>query len=209
MIDQLMIVEYKSLNLLQQEQFKNIYLNAFPANERRPVEQLLIDLNSGNYSIYLYLVEEKVVAIASIYTQKNHKLTLLDYFAVEAEQRGKGLGGVFFRGLVEVISGFNKTLLLEVEDPAFGGEFEQKKKRVQFYQKNGAALITNYNYILPDLDGMGQRTPMKIMIAPASAINSRDLEYFISGIFENLYFRSKDDQIYLANLENIPDELFY
>jgi GNAT superfamily N-acetyltransferase len=204
-----MIVEYKSLNLIQQEQFKNIYLNAFPANERRPIENLLNDLNSGNYSIYLYLAEEKVEALACIYTPKNHKLTLLDYFAVVAEQRGKGLGGVFFRNLIEIITGLDKTLLLEVEDPAFGDDAIQKTKRIQFYQKNGAALITNYHYILPDLDGMGQKTQMKIMFAPESAINSRDFEHFISDIFKNLYFRESKDQTLLINLENIPDQLTF
>ena len=204
-----MFVEYKSLNLIQQGQFKNIYLNAFPANELRPVEQLLNDLNSGNYSIYLYLVEDKVVALACIYTPKNHKLALLDYFAVIAEQRGKGLGGVFFQGLVEIITGLNKTLLLEVEDPAFGDDSIQKTKRIQFYLKNGAALITNYNYILPDLDGMGQKTQMKIMIAPALHFNSNEFKNFIKIIFKNLYFRESKDQTLLINLENIPDKLLF
>jgi GNAT superfamily N-acetyltransferase len=202
-----MFVEYKKLTQKQQEQFKNIYLNSFPANERRPVEQLLNDLNSGNYSIYLYLIEEKVEALACIYTPKNHKLTLLDYFAVGAEKRGKGLGGVFFRNLIELIAGLNKTLLLEVEDPAFGDDSIQKTKRIQFYQKNGAALITNYNYILPDLDGMGQKTQMKIMIAPALHINSNEIKNFIKIIFKNLYFRESKDQTLLINLENIPDQL--
>jgi len=204
-----MIIEYKLLNLIQQEQFKNIYLNAFPANERRPLEQLLDDLNSGNYSIYLYLVEEKVEAIACIYAPKNQKLTLLDYFAVVAEQRGKGLGGVFFQRLVEIISGLNKILILEVEDPDFGNDAIQKTKRIQFYQKNGAVLITNYNYLLPDLDGLGQKTQMRIMAAPESVFNSSDFKKFIKILFKNLYFRDSNDQTLLINLENIPDQFIY
>jgi GNAT superfamily N-acetyltransferase len=204
-----MILEYDSINREQQEQFKNIYLNSFPANELRPLEQLLNDLNAGNYSIYLYLTDEKVEALACMYAPKNHTLTLLDYFAVVAEQRGKGIGSIFFRSLVEIISGLNKTLILEVEDPAYGDDSIQKSKRIKFYQKNGAVLITNYNYILPDLDGLGQGTQMKIMIAPSSTLVSIDFKNFIKDIFENLYLRSENDQTLLINLGNIPNSLTY
>jgi len=203
------ILEYDSLKSEQQEQFKNIYLNSFPANERRPIEQLLNDLKAGNYSIYLYLTDEKVQALACIYAPKNHKLTLLDYFAVVAEQRGKGLGGIFLQSLVEIISGQNKILILEVEDPAFGDDIIQKSKRIKFYQKNGAVLITNYNYILPDLAGLGQSTQMKIMIAPSSTLLSIDFNNFIKDIFENLYLRSENDQTLLINLGNIPNTLLH
>jgi hypothetical protein len=179
-----MIVEYKTLNQKQQEEFKNIYLNSFPENERRPIERILKDLDAENYLIYLYIIEEKVVAFASVYAPQNFKLSLLDYFAVGAELRGKGLGGNLFRSMIGLISKLKRTLILEVEDPSFGDDAISKAKRIQFYQNNGAVLISNYNYLLPDLDGNGQKTQMKIMIAPEEKINRGEFSDFIKIIFK-------------------------
>jgi hypothetical protein len=42
---------------------------------------------------------------------------------------------------------------LEVDDPDFGTDTEQKKRRVSFYRKSGAKQIEDFNYILPALNG--------------------------------------------------------
>ena len=202
-----MLKLYDSLSKKQQEDFSEIYYYSFPNYERRPFEILIENSITGNYQLYALIINNHVEAIACVFTPKNNRLCLLDYFAVKENNRGKGIGSALFQELINRIKSLQRILILEVEDPTFGENNEEKIKRIHFYERNGAILIQNYNYLLPDLDGNGQTTPMKLMFAPNSENTiqwSENLPSFINLVFRDLYLCNEDNEILSLNIKNLP-----
>jgi GNAT superfamily N-acetyltransferase len=202
------LLKYDNLNANQKNNFERIYLEAFPSNERRDFNLLIKGIKSNNYFMFALVIESNVSAIACIYSPINNSFALLDYFAVESNLRGNGIGSIFFRKLVENNSIHAWNLLLEVEDPLFDNDDQIKTKRIQFYENNGAKLILNYDYILPDLDGSGKTTQMKIMIVPKKQIENR-LKFieFIKLVFKELYFCDDLNETLNLNINKVPQTL--
>jgi GNAT superfamily N-acetyltransferase len=202
------LLKYDNLNADQKKNFERIYLEAFPSNERRDFNLLIKGIKSRNYFMFALVIESNVSAIACIYSPKNNSFALLDYFAVDSNLRGNGIGSIFFRKLVENNSKHTWNLLLEVEDPLFDNDDQIKTKRIQFYENNGAKLILNYDYILPDLDGSGKTTQMKIMIVPKKQIEDR-LKFieFIKLVFKELYFCDDLNETLNLNIKKVPQTL--
>lgn len=202
------ILEYDSLNADQKKNFERIYLEAFPSNERRDFNLLIKGIKSRNYFMFALVIASNVSAIACIYSPINNSFALLDYFAVDSNLRGNGIGSIFFKKLVENNSIQTWNLLLEVEDPLFDNDDQIKTKRIQFYENNGAKLILNYDYILPDLDGSGKTTQMKIMIVPRKLIEER-LKFieFIKLVFKELYLCHDLNETLNLNIKKVPQTL--
>jgi hypothetical protein len=202
------ILEYDSLNADQKKNFERIYLEAFPSNERRDFNLLIKGIKSRNYFMFTLVIASNVSAIACIYSPINNSFALLDYFAVDSNLRGNGIGSIFFKKLVENNSIQTWNLLLEVEDPLFDNDDQIKTKRIQFYENNGAKLILNYDYILPDLDGSGKTTQMKIMIVPRKLIEER-LKFieFIKLVFKELYLCHDLNETLNLNIKKVPQTL--
>jgi GNAT superfamily N-acetyltransferase len=202
------ILKYDNLNADQKKNFERIYLDAFPSNERRDFNLLIKGIKSRNYFMFALVIESNVSAIACIYSPLYNSFALLDYFAVDSNLRGKGIGSIFFRKLAENNSIQTWNLLLEVEDPLFDNDDQIKTKRIQFYENNGAKLILNYDYILPDLDGSGKTTQMKIMIVPKIQIEDR-LKFieFIKLVFKELYLSDDSNETLNLNIKKVPKTL--
>ena len=65
--------------------------------------------------------------------------TLLDYYAIEPSFRSKGYGSAFFQAVCAQVPG----LVLEVEDPAFSLDEQdrvKRERRIAFYQRNGCRM---------------------------------------------------------------------
>lgn len=109
----------------------------FPPDELKPLEMILKAIDKGIY-LCLGMVEDgKVINYA--YFVKLGDDYLLDYFATIPESRNRGVGGKSLQALREYLKDA-RSILAEVEDPAFAkdeAEKEIQSRRYQFYLRNG------------------------------------------------------------------------
>ena len=134
---------------------------------------------------------------------------LLDYMAVSKNHRNKKLGTQLFQYLSKIISGFNKYMIIEVENHLFGNNITERKRRLNFYIQNGAHVLDNVNYILPSLDGTSP-TEMMLMISPKYKNNFIDSELvreLISRLYIELYKRDEKDIVLIKMLKQLPNKI--
>ena len=203
-----LLMKYAELSESQRDQALKLYSCSFPENERRPFNLLIENLSDQSYEMFVYAPLGNIDAIVFVYFTRSGKDALLDYFAVSPGKRGLGIGSHCFQLLVRFLQSKKISLFMEVEDPKHGEERRVKEKRIEFYMQNGARLIKNYDYLLPDLSGINQTTAMKLMITTeGKELSNNDLKIFIGDIFINLYNRNLNDSLLILNLKNVPDQL--
>jgi len=115
-------------------EIKNIYLEAFPAEERLPWWVLRFLTVRRGIDITAYYEADRLCGFTYGITAGN--ILFLLFFAVKDELRGKGYGSAILGYLKENHPG--KTILLNVEplDPK-ADNFEERVRRFRFYEKNG------------------------------------------------------------------------
>ena len=90
---------------------ENLYKSAFPENERKPFAMIREKHREKRTDVWV--IEEDGAVSGLAVTMNSEELVLLDYFAIRAEKRGKGLGSASLRALFEKYHG--KKFFLEVE----------------------------------------------------------------------------------------------
>ncbi len=96
---------------------------------------------AGAYKVLTLKEDNKIKGILSYYD--GGEFTFIDsYFAIDGNQKGKGLGSKMLKYFLEMI---NKQVILEVEHP----EDEQSQRRIIFYERNGLILNDQYDYYVP------------------------------------------------------------
>ena len=127
----------------------------FPPDELKPLRMIEKALDEGRYACYGYFRGGEIIAYA--YLAMRDRNLLVDYFAVEASLRGRGLGSLFLRDLSKGPLGDYDSVLLEVEDPDYAtdpGEKKTRLSRLHFYLRNGLtdsgarALLNHVNYAI-------------------------------------------------------------
>ena len=125
------------------EQAKQLYLEAFPTCERREVAELLfnIDEKSGKpFTLFAIIFNDTFVGIISCWELSD--FIYVEHFAVNATERGNGIGAKTITALKEHYA--KQPLVLEVEVP----NEEISIRRVGFYQRQGFYLNEN-KYMQP------------------------------------------------------------
>jgi GNAT superfamily N-acetyltransferase len=202
-------IEYKELRDTTGELFDQamqLYLEAFPANERHPLAVIKSRIEVGDSKIYVGTLSGKVACMALMWYFKKINYVLLDYIAVGAEFRSLKIGSVFLEYLVKEGIADGRTMVFEVEHPAFGDNPAERKRRVAFYIKNGAYIIDDFVYKLPPLDGKVP-TEMMLMLYPAQAIDSYspdDVRSIVVSLYNELYGRDENDPLLLSFINTIP-----
>jgi GNAT superfamily N-acetyltransferase len=128
-----------------------LYASAFPKNEQQKPELLIERVKNRSEKLLIFKKSEAFIGFAFLLYLPKSDIYLLDYLAIDPLNRNAGYGALVLNKLKEILSG--KSILLEVDDPDFGTDTEQKKRRVSFYRKSGAKQIEDFNYILPALNG--------------------------------------------------------
>lgn len=140
------------------EELKSLYLEAFPKAERKPFSMLLQMEKEGIVEILAVIDEEQTfcgLAIMAFYED----LALLDYFAVSANQRDRGIGSITLGLLKERYK--EKRFFLEIEDPAVeASNKEERIRRKAFYLRNGmipTSLVVDLFGIQMEILTFGQK----------------------------------------------------
>lgn len=188
-----------------------IDVDAFPANERFPVELLKEEIDKGVEQLYLGYQENEVVFMALLWPLKDTEFILLGDMATKKSHRGQGIGTAFLNKIRQDLREKNKFILLEVENPDRGSEREEKGRRVAFYRRVGAQVMQGVRYVLPPLDGSSISTEMLLMVFPEyrnDTIAAKIVKEAIAQIYRELYGRDRDDPVLNDFIHDIQDPIF-
>ena len=178
-----------------------IYLESFPANERKPISCFSEMLQRSDYAIAVAMLGTTVVGFASVFVPvASTSAALLEYLAVDSFANGKGIGTALVRRAVQLAG--HRPLLLEVEsasDP-------QADRRRRFYQRLGAQRILNLRYLLP-LPGAPSMD--LFVLQPSNSVTVDHLQLWLTQIYLAVYACSPHDSRLLAMFDKIerPIEL--
>jgi ribosomal protein S18 acetylase RimI-like enzyme len=160
------------------EAIKNLYLTAFPPNERRELDELKKQIYNENCNVNLIFAGEKIAGFVILWNFTD--FVFPEHFAIEPGLRGLGTGE---KTLSEIISLYQKTVILETELPAD----EISRRRIGFYERNGFHLLER-QYFQPSYDGIKPEVEMKLMCSSAN-ISPEKLEKYIQQIREKVYHK--------------------
>ena len=115
-------------------QTKKLLKTAFPKKEQIPAFFLLIGTLKKTIHFAAFYDKEKFAGL--LYTIESEKYYFILYLAVNQEMRSKGYGGEILRYAYAQAGKRNIILNVERLDQA-ADNYEQRLKRVSFYEKNG------------------------------------------------------------------------
>ena len=117
----------------------DLYMEAFPKEERKPFEMILKLQKEGRAAVYAIEESDNLFVGLGIFVLYND-LALLDYFAIEKNYRGRGMGSAAIQLLQNQYP--DKRFFLEIESTCDDlkentAEKEVRMRRKKFYMKNG------------------------------------------------------------------------
>jgi ribosomal protein S18 acetylase RimI-like enzyme len=132
---------------------ERIYADGFPPHQRSSFAAITVARAPGERGLAL-LRDGQPAGFALLRALGGTGWEYLRYFVVDAEQRGRGLGSRLWRLLTARLAAEGATLLvLDVDDPAEPGcdaaEVAVRTRRIEFYERNGAALLPVTGYRTP------------------------------------------------------------
>ena len=112
-----------------------LYETAFPDEERIPWDDLLRLVREMPLEFAEYRDGEELLGITIVYPRP--RLSWFWYFAVPEEKRGRGIGQRILSALLTRYEG--RSVVLDMEDPAQpdAPNPEQRRRRRDFYLRNG------------------------------------------------------------------------
>lgn len=140
---------------LSQEELYHLYHTSmkrdFPPSELRPYISIRSLSEQGHYRCVGCRVQDDPAAYACL--AGDGEDLLLDYYAVEPQLRGQGIGGRFLRALKEKeasVKGAAPFLLIEaesVESAASPERVRERERRLRFYRKCGCLKTGVYSFL--------------------------------------------------------------
>ncbi len=167
----------KAATITELEQIRELYLTAFPANERRSFEGLQQQLlREKACSILLITDLQNILGFCTFWEFET--FAFIEHLAIHPEMRGKKIGETVLSLLMD---GRKTPLILETEPPTN----HISSRRIAFYQRNGFHLLQQH-YIQPSYDGITPGPKLRLMSSHPN-LSLEELQLFIEIIKKNVY----------------------
>lgn len=116
-------------------EINDLYIEAFPKAERKPMDQIIKVCQNGYGRIIPILMDDEFVGMFITLDSDGDNTLLIDYFAIKSDYRGLSLGSKAIDLLNEME---NKTIIIEIE-PCVNeaSNLLQRQKRKKFYENLG------------------------------------------------------------------------
>jgi hypothetical protein len=194
-------------------EFYRIYAQSIAAREQKSESWLCEMVHNPENKILALKHDGHVKGFSILFLSRSRPFGLLEYMAVSAEERNRGLGAEIFRHSMEhalTPEGKAVPILLEVDsDREESSDRELRTRRQQFYRRLGCLRIAGLHYILP-LSGEGPPPEMDLMIYPAGnlrQIPKSDLAKWLKTIYQDVYRCSANDLRIGMMLEKLADRV--
>jgi hypothetical protein len=207
-----MLVKFQEILSVKNNYFRQamlIYDEAFPSNEKHPIELIQNRIINGHSKLYVGIIDFQVVCMSLIWDFNDLEFVLLDYMAVSSNYRNKSLGSQLFQFLSNRIGKLDKYMIIEVENYLFGSNTLERKRRINFYLNNGAYILEDFNYLLPSLDGT-YPTEMILMVSPkykGDIIKGEKIKELVTRLYIDLYKKNKSDKLLNTIINRTPNKL--
>lgn len=143
-----------------------IYNEAFPVEEREPLDELTATVNSREtgeqtHHFRVMVDADGQVAGISIFTVTHPQyMAFLRFIAVRSDLRSRGLGRAMLRDVVREVRRDGRRrvgypylgVVFEVERPAEAhdeSEYHLRERRIRWYRRNGAKVIPHVDLVTP------------------------------------------------------------
>lgn len=180
-----------------------LYREAFPAEQRMPLDELVAEDRSGAAEVWLVRSDVRLAALAGVWRLPATAWSYLGYLAVARSLRGDGIGAGVWRALIARLPA-GGAMAFEIEHPwapgLGAGERETRLRRLRFYTRQGARRLRAPGYVVPTADGAGE-IPMLLMAAPGrrAAMPAGELRGLIAAIHRS-YGMAPADPLTLRSL---------
>lgn len=135
---------------------KKLYHTAFPAEERAPFRMIVKKMKRPNVNMIGIYDKERFAGFFYVVTNKD--LAYVFYFAINDEDRGKGIGTSALKELGMMYKDYRLFLAIEQLDPE-ADNYEERIKRRKFYEFAGFKDLhtkAREASVIYDLMGYGQ-----------------------------------------------------
>jgi predicted N-acetyltransferase YhbS len=194
------MVEFVEVTQIEDKAFEaaiEIYLAAFPPEESQPVPVVTERVRQGLSRLYVGYLGQEVVSMALLWSLQGTDFILLDYLATSPAHQNKSIGAKFLQEMYARLKESGKYFVIEVEDPDFEPNRELKRRRLEFYRRNGARQLKATGYILPPIQNE-IATPMRLLVMPElpqKELEAETVRKLIRQLYRELYGRDENDPI--------------
>ena len=208
-------LEFRTTRFLgkdEQARFIDIYENSFPPEQRDDSEGLLRSIVSGKRICEVVYGAGELLGLAVLFRLSIRDIWFLEYFAVRSDYRGKGIGSQFLANLIERVriqEPSTPGMVFEVEAPdgVIDDEQRSRERRIEFYERNGAALIDcAFGYEAPNLAGEGS-VRYHLMWMPTGVevkrLQGQLLRGCVKAILTESYGLEAEDRLVVEVLERL------
>jgi ribosomal protein S18 acetylase RimI-like enzyme len=157
-------------------EFRAIYEEAFPPDERREWPQMLELLNNQHFSLEGIYHQQKIIGMLSVWNLAGFRF--LEHFAIRESERKKGYGTLVVN---QLLAGNSTPLILEVEEPIT----ETAQKRIQFYERFNFSVCKR-EYFQPPYSIDKNKVKMLLMSYP-DKINDDSFPQIKASIYQLVY----------------------
>lgn len=169
-------ISIENKNDLYFEKAWQIYLESFPEQERRTINEQEKILKNKNFNMNCYIKNDLLIAIVFFWdiNIRDKNYTFLEHFAVNSKLRGKSYGSKILNEFIEN----NKNIILEIE-PIID---EITQKRLKFYEKFGFVINKHEHFQVPFRKNAKELK--LILMSQNSELSNKE--------YENLYKQMKE-----------------
>lgn len=130
-----------------------LYIEAFPAVERRPMRAMVGLLSRDECHFHRIMRGDDTVGLMHLWDLPT--VCLCEHFAVQPDLRGHGIGEW---AMHQVMASTPKPIVVEVEPPTSS----ITARRIQFYERLGFSILTEH-YLQPPYDASLPPVPLYLM----------------------------------------------
>lgn len=143
-------MKIETLNISQLNEIYNSQMKRdFPPSELRPFSSMEYLTEQGLYHSLAYREGDRTLGYALF--AENETAALLDYFAVDANCRGQGVGGKFLSGVKEMAGEFTAPYVLieveSVESAQTAEQIDERERRIRFYKHCGCVPTGVFSFL--------------------------------------------------------------
>lgn len=170
--------------LLKDYEFKNLYEQSFPEEEKEPLDIICKGITSKQSMVFKIPDTGPLMGFINLHLLKSPASIFIVYLAIHPLYKGKGLGGILIeKAYQSIISNniFNSKvpnkssssaeiipLWAEIDSAKLAPneqEYQTRLQRQNFFQKQNMLALEGINYVQPPINGQ-HKVPMTLVSRP-------------------------------------------